>query len=444
MHALRGIRKLRLQKPKFRRREVILILCYVVAGYLFSSLFLLAVLDEERILSPGYSEDFHETAPIRSTLSRIRRWYFSNVSARSIPVSEFALDSRLWPDDTLVSDRIERQLLFYPDSKGRLTAKLVVIVKSTYNKKDPRQRRPGKILDHDYEHGRGICPVTHCTFTSNERKAHIADAILFVDGIPDWYTEIYDRPQNQVWILSLLESPYHTRSFSHAQQLINWTATYRLDSDLVTPYGKFALYNTSVRQKTQEHNYALTKSGPGKVAWFVSNCETGNKRMDYARELGKYIHVDIYGRCGTLDDRQCQKSGTCDLLLAKSYKFYLAFENNNCRWYITEKLWTALKSNVIPVVMGAPISDYEAVAPYRSFIHVDNFTSPQELANYLHYLDNNENAYNEYFKWKHTGEIILTYTFCRICCCTVMPDPKVTRTSIFGGIWAGPCVLTSH
>lgn len=65
--------------------------------------------------------------------------------------------------------------------------------------------------------------------------------------------------------------------------------------------------------------------------------------------------------------------------------------------------------------MGARPEDYARSAPYKSYIHVDDFESPKELADYLHMLDKNDTLYNEYFQWKGTGEFINTYFFCRLC-----------------------------
>jgi glycoprotein 3-alpha-L-fucosyltransferase len=65
--------------------------------------------------------------------------------------------------------------------------------------------------------------------------------------------------------------------------------------------------------------------------------------------------------------------------------------------------------------MGARPEDYEMSSPQRSFIHVDEFDSPKELAEYLHILDRNDELYNSYFKWKGTGEFINTYFWCRLC-----------------------------
>lgn len=65
--------------------------------------------------------------------------------------------------------------------------------------------------------------------------------------------------------------------------------------------------------------------------------------------------------------------------------------------------------------MGARPEDYELSSPQKSYIHVDEFGSAKELADYLHILDKNDDLYNSYFKWKGTGEFINTYFWCRVC-----------------------------
>lgn len=88
-----------------------------------------------------------------------------------------------------------------------------------------------------------------------------------------------------------------------------------------------------------DQNYAANKTKA--VAWFVSNCAARNNRLHYAQELKKHIAVDIYGACG---DKKCPRFPTdsnekCFQMLDKDYRFYLAFENSNCRDYITEKFF---------------------------------------------------------------------------------------------------------
>lgn len=50
--------------------------------------------------------------------------------------------------------------------------------------------------------------------------------------------------------------------------------------------------------------------------------------------------------------------------------------------------------------MGGRASEYAAVAPHNSYVHVEEFGSAEELAAYLHRLDEDDDLYNSYFKWK--------------------------------------------
>ena len=51
--------------------------------------------------------------------------------------------------------------------------------------------------------------------------------------------------------------------------------------------------------------------------------------------------------------------------------------------------------------MGARLEEYKKVAPDFSFIHVDQFSGPSELAKYLHQLDQDDEKYNQYFQAGH-------------------------------------------
>lgn len=66
-------------------------------------------------------------------------------------------------------------------------------------------------------------------------------------------------------------------------------------------------------------------------------------------------------------------------------------------------------------MMGAPKEDYLSHTPEHSFIHVDDFASPKDLADFLLLLDRNDTLYNEYFEWKGTGQFINTFFSCRLC-----------------------------
>ena len=102
----------------------------------------------------------------------------------------------------------------------------------------------------------------------------------------------FDRKPNQIWLLFAIESPRHTGGFTVANNRINWTAIYRRDSQISTPYYKyFPYYQQNIPQNI---DYSLGKTK--KVVWFVSNCNTDNHRLQYVRQLQQYIEVDIYGQ----------------------------------------------------------------------------------------------------------------------------------------------------
>ena len=169
------------------------------------------------------------------------------------------------------------------------------------------------------------------------------------------------RP-DQLWLIYQLESAQN-RPFLSSEA--NWTATYRRDSTLVTPYGWWRPSEDSEEDGEYENTAAdFAGAREGRVAWFVSNCAADNQRLEYGRALGGSYPVDVYGKCGELRCSRVRREqystvqctvcsvilqGTradCWKMVAKKYKYYLAFENSNCVDYITEKFWDALKYKV--------------------------------------------------------------------------------------------------
>lgn len=135
--------------------------------------------------------------------------------------------------------------------------------------------------------------------------------------------------------------------------------------------------------------------------------------------------------------------------VAASNRIYLCLA-----WFIIQKKTSfSLRNNVLPIVMGAHPDDYKRAAPHKSYIHVDDFASPKELAAYLTKLDSDEEAYNDYFKWKGTGEFVNTHFFCRLCAMVHYADrsksesgtrqwPRLEKYKDFNNWWRGPGVCT--
>lgn len=343
-----------------------------------------------------------------------RPWYMQGGSKLPPPHKS---DLPVFPEEAEGSDRILNQLMYLPPPKS-------------YPKDQESSSAPLKLILlwngigswGGIRQGRGVflkekCPISTCAISSSRLDSQKADLVLFKDHFT---MPSFSRPTRQLWMMYLLECPLHTMNFRLQNDVFNWTSTYRSDSTIVAPYGKWEYYNENVKQLPLQKNFAANKTKA--VAWFVSNCGARNNRLKYAKELGKHIQVDIYGACGT---KTCPRSqaNNCFKMLDREYKFYLAFENSNCKDYITEKLFVnGLGQELVPIVMGARPEDYEKASPFHSYIHVDDFDSPKELAEYLKMLDQDDEKYNEYFKWKETGEFVNTKFFCRVC--SMLHEPR--------------------
>ncbi|XP_075693061.1 4-galactosyl-N-acetylglucosaminide 3-alpha-L-fucosyltransferase FUT6-like [Rhinoderma darwinii] len=257
------------------------------------------------------------------------------------------------------------------------------------------------------------CPryvdISGCFYTANRSLYSSADAIVIhhrnacnsIKQLPQM-----PRPPNQYWVWFNLESPTHSPNLHFMDNLINFTMSYRADSDIFSPYGW-------LEPNQQEENFTI----PPKtklVAWAISNWNPHSRRVHYYQELRKFLSVDIYGRQNLpLPGNDLEKT------LSK-YKFYLAFENSIHEDYITEKLWlNALTFGSVPVVMGPSRKNYERYIPKDSFIHVEDFSTPEELAKYILKLDSDEKAYQQYFTWRSRLHPITSddwpTNYCRVC-----------------------------
>ena len=81
-------------------------------------------------------------------------------------------------------------------------------------------------------------------------------------------------------------------------------------------------------------------------------------REVYVRELQKHIEVDVYGSCGELKCSIESIEECYTEVLRPTYKFYLAFENNLCEDYVTEKVRkgeAGVKCNILKKKLEIPL-----------------------------------------------------------------------------------------
>lgn len=99
------------------------------------------------------------------------------------------------------------------------------------------------------------------------------------------------------------------------------------------------------------------------------------------------------------------------------YRFALAFENTIARDYVSEKVFDALAADTLPIYYGTR-DVYKLLPCTHCIIHVFDFTSPHELAVYLHELLEDHAKYEEYFAWKRAKVIPPSFNalmdYCRL------------------------------
>ncbi len=267
------------------------------------------------------------------------------------------------------------------------------------------------------------CKFTNCITSTDKTLYDKSDVIIMHINEGPVPLPTYRLP-HQRWIGFLLESGMGgTFKRYNGPEKLNWTATFRADSDVYMPY--FILEKLEHKTDITGINFAAGKTAL--ICWVNSNCHTTSQRERYVTQLQKYISVDQFGGC---NGKPCPKPH-CFENLGKKYKFYISFENALCKDYMTEKVSNAFSNDMVPIVLGQ--SNYSQFLPKGSYIDVRSFSSANDLAIYLKLLNSNSTLYNEYFQWrveysKPIGGI--PSGFCKLCAKLNQPIEKKTYEDV--------------
>ncbi|RUS88045.1 hypothetical protein EGW08_004211 [Elysia chlorotica] len=260
------------------------------------------------------------------------------------------------------------------------------------------------------------CNYNNCVYAGHEVTPE-SDAI-FIYGIKlneDAKVPAVRLP-HQVFIFSGYEpvgSGYSTalsNSNSKWRTFFNATMTYRLNSDVFKPYGVLDFQPKA--EKDLPDYRAIARRKTRTAIWIVSNCRTQSMRMQYVKEMQKYMTIDIFGKCGekceVVDER-------CVADFNSTYRFYLAFESSFNTDYITEKFFKLFidDTHIVPVVRGS--LDYKRELPEKSLINAADFKSPKDLALFLKSLEVDEVEYSKYLEVKDRYRAIDTDRWCGLC-----------------------------
>lgn len=113
-------------------------------------------------------------------------------------------------------------------------------------------------------------------------------------------------------------------------------------------------------------------------------------RNSFCQKLSKYKMVDCGGSC--LNNIGYKVNDKIEF--QKKYKFSIAFENYCDKGYTTEKILEAYNSNCIPIYYGNPnvTMDFNP----ETFINRSDFSTDEELIEYIKKVDNDDELYNSY------------------------------------------------
>ncbi|XP_071839559.1 4-galactosyl-N-acetylglucosaminide 3-alpha-L-fucosyltransferase FUT6-like [Apostichopus japonicus] len=235
-----------------------------------------------------------------------------------------------------------------------------------------------------------------------------ADAVIFTNGarrgmtLESWRRYHRERSPSQLWVLGTHESPLTcvaVRPPDDMKMVYNLSFTYHSRSDFPNPYGFYTKYAT---QQNGSVNWYSKKSKL--IRWTSSHCPLSPrhyKRRDFAYALKEHINITMYGTCGDgrFDGEEYTEAVT-------EHKFSLILENSCCSEYITEKFWDSLLIyNQVPVVYGATREEYDRIAPPKSYIFMQDFSSLEELAGFITKVGSSEIEYNEYHYWRRLGYV---------------------------------------
>ncbi|KAF2365504.1 Glycosyl transferase family 10 [Trinorchestia longiramus] len=112
---------------------------------------------------------------------------------------------------------------------------------------------------------------------------------------------------------------------------------------------------------------------------------------------------------------------------------------SNCRTAPSGRM----KYRVVPVTYG--LGHELSGAPKEAYIDVFDFPDVKSLANYLLYLQSNDTAYNEYFRWKQFYEYSNSFDgrdrHCKICEMLVKGiEPERKYPDVEAWVRKGQCI----
>jgi alpha(1,3/1,4) fucosyltransferase len=149
--------------------------------------------------------------------------------------------------------------------------------------------------------------------------------------------------------------------------------------------------------KAEGEAESVLKGKTGFCCFFTSY---GNKkttlRLDFFHRLSRYRKVDSAGKYLNNIGRSVPFGIDSKLAFMRSYKFYMAFENESMPGYTTEKIAEAMAARCLPIYWGNPevAKDFNP----KSFLNYHDFPNEEALIDRIIEIDRDDSLYLQYLK----------------------------------------------
>ncbi|CAJ0588730.1 unnamed protein product [Cylicocyclus nassatus] len=279
-----------------------------------------------------------------------------------------------------------------------------------------------------------------------ELNNQTASAYLF-HGPNIVLTDLPAQGPNHLNILIARESPLQLKKINSLQQAsrsyynnplqslfakeelprnyFNITITYKRSSRYFFPYGQLVPISPGDSRDSiftkEEVRIALKKKKNGVLFY---NCNTSSETL-YLENIRKLGATEI------IEEDKCERRISAGISagsalckpdcssndLVATHRFYIAFEDDICDDFISEKFYDQFSQLLVPIVRKRRIYR-DAGVPRHSFIAVDDFDNFEDLREYLELLRRNDTEYLRYFEWTNDFRKPNTYrtdVLCKLC-----------------------------
>ncbi|MEM9596890.1 MAG: glycosyltransferase family 10 [Acidobacteriota bacterium] len=230
------------------------------------------------------------------------------------------------------------------------------------------------------------------------RHAPSADAVVFhLPTLQKGFIPQHPKPEGQIWVAWCLESRTTCPALGDpaTRSRFDLFMTHERSAEVWAPY--FGPWCAEDLLRQPEHPREDVA-----VVHLQSNPYDACGRNRYVFDLMRRVRIDSCGK--VLNSRRCDVGpgwkGRTELMAR--YKFTLAMENSVSEDYVTDKFFDPLRVGSVPVYRGS--ADVKTLAPHPDcYIDAADFDSPAELGDYLRWLDQDDEAYGRFHRWRNEG-----------------------------------------